>query len=177
MNEDVSRWPLPYAGDGWLDPSDDEVGTADFGSNYLWDVRVRLQVRVVDGVIADARCHVEDQDSEGLEPSIALAIANHLRGRTPRVATDFARAAPPPPRAASSREEAVRTGEFGPTSHPADLMWSTSFAEDAARAALHDWASKAPGRDALLPPMPVASQPTLVTRILRRIPFLRGLGL
>jgi len=174
---DVSGWPKPQSGD-WLDPSDPDVGTADHGSNYLWDVRVRLQLRIRDGVIAEARCHVEDQDSDGLEEVIAASIAKHLAGKIPASAADYSRPAPPAPRTSWSREEAVRTGELDCTSHPADLMWSVSFAEDATRAALTDWAAKSPERAALLPaPKPSPPRPPLMRRLLRRIPFLRGFGI
>ncbi|HTM67721.1 MAG TPA: hypothetical protein VL426_00320 [Candidatus Binatia bacterium] len=174
----IAQWPAPHAG-GWFDPEDPDVGTADHGSNFLWDVRIRLQVRVRDGHIAEARCHVEDQDSPGLEKIIAGSIAGHLAGKPVRSAADFSRPSPPTARMSWSREEAVRTGELDARSHPADLMWSARFAEDATRAALADWASKAPGRAALLPapaprPLPKAR---IVTRILRRFPFLRGLGI
>lgn len=174
---DVSGWPKPQAGN-WLDPSDPDVGTADYGSNYLWDVRVRLQLLVRDGVIAEARCHFEDWDSKGLEEVIAASIANHLVGKATMIAQDYSRPAPPPLRANWSREEAVRNGEFDGTSHPGDLMWSVSFAEDATRAALADWAAKSPDRAAMLPaPKPLPQSPSLARRLLRRIPFLRGFGI
>ncbi|HTK04987.1 MAG TPA: hypothetical protein VL500_05355 [Candidatus Eisenbacteria bacterium] len=173
---DMARWPRPQAGD-WFDPDDPEVGTADFGSNYLWDVRVRLQVRVRDGAITEARCHVEDQDSMGIEDVIAASIANHLVGKPIMSAADCSRPDPPPLRTNWSREEAVRAGEFDGRSHPGDLMWSVSFAEDATRFALADWASKSPDRPALLPLPKEAPKTPFVRRVLRRIPFLRGFGI
>lgn len=173
---DVSRWPSAQGG-VWLDPADPDVGSADFGSNSLWDVRILLQVRVRDGVIADARCTYEDRDSQGLEEVIAAAIAHHLVGKATNAAHDVSRPKAPPLRAAWSREEAVRTGELGPTSHPADLMWHAGFVSDAVRAALADWASKASGRDGFLPPPPAPPpRPSLLRRLLRRSAFLRGLG-
>lgn len=175
MNETTraDRWPAPHNGGDWWSRSDRDVGTADYGSNYLWDVRVRLQVRIIDGVIADARCHVEDEDSAGIEPVIAASIANFLKGKTPMTAIDFSRAAPPPPRTHWSREEEVRNGALDATSHPADLMWSVSFADDAARLALADWAAKEPGRTALLPPAPPPppKAPSLWRRFLRWLDY------
>lgn len=163
MNETTraDRWPAPHNGGDWWARSDRDVGTADYGSNYLWDVRVRLQVRIIDGAIADARCHVEDMDSAPIEEVIAQSIANFLRGKTPAAAVDFARTVPPN-RTWWDRIEAVKSGQLDATAHPADLMWSASFAEDAARIALADWATKAPGRTALLPqppPAPPRSRP------------------
>lgn len=175
MNETqrADKWPAPANGGDWWSRSDRDVGTADYGSNYLWDVRVRLQVRIVDGVIADARCHVEDLDSEPLESVIAASIANHLREKPVGIADVFTRAEPPPPRTWWDRTEAVKAGQLDATSHPADLMWSVSFAEDATHLALADWATKGPDRTALLPkrPDPAAARPSLWQRFLRWIDY------
>lgn len=178
MNETTraDRWPAPHNGGDWWSRSDRDIGTADYGSNYLWDVRIRLQVRIVDGVITDARCHVEDMDSDPIEDVIAQSIANFLKGKTPTDAIRYSRAAPTD-RTWWDRVEAVKTGQLDATSHPADLMWSVSFAEDATRAALTDWATKAAGRTPLLPLPKKPAQPPPWRRLLRRIPFLKGLGL
>jgi hypothetical protein len=139
----------PHGGSAWFDPSAPDVGTGDIGSQYLWDVRIRLQLRLADGVIVDARCHTADDDSAygpggspDLEALISKAIAGHVIGKTPRAALDLSG----PPRPAD--------GRLPDPPHPAQVMWHAGFAEDAIRDALADWAAKDPSRASLVPAPP-----------------------
>jgi hypothetical protein len=147
------HWPPPHGADDWWGIEDGDIGTADFTSEYLWYVRIRLQVRIADGRIVDARCLVQDADFAERDAEAAEAIVVFLRGRTVAGALTFAD----------------------------PIMWSPTMAIEAIAHALHDWAVKGgSARFDALPPFPKACEPyepPLARRILRRIPFLRGLGL
>lgn len=151
------RWPPPHGGDAWWDIRDDAIGTADFRSTYFWDVRIRLQVRIEDGVIIDALCLTEDSEDIGPEPKgedrMSAAITGFLKGKTFAEALTFAD----------------------------PIMWCPSMAVDAVKMALRNWAMKGGGpRFEQLPPLPPEPEPyrfPLWQRVLRRFAFFRGLGL
>lgn len=151
------HWPPPHGAEDWWNSRDDSVGTADFrSSSSFWEVRIRLQIMIADDVITAACCLVEDSEAADAETetATALAVLSFLKDKT--------------------LAEAITFDDRG-------AMWCPSMVADAVRTAIHDWAAKrGPERFARLPPLPPDSPPyryPLWQRVLRRIPFFRGLGL
>lgn len=204
----------PHTADDWWPVEHPDVGSADIGSNYLWDVRIRLQIKVrqeswlacpreckasgyprdaVEGqrcaecglvvarilaqTIIDARCLVEDSDSQDLESAISASIVNFLKDKAVEASLDFS--GPPPAYAnAWERQAAAREGRLTGTAHPKDVMWHVGFAEDAVKAALRDWARKDPTNRPLLLAAwseEEVPRPPLWRRVASRIPLLRNL--
>lgn len=184
----------PHNAKRWWDPADITVGTGETSNSYLFHCRVRIQLEIAsralcpgcgaddhepplrsygrrcercdsrlgerDAVdaIADVRCWIEYDENLALSPgddperALSLEVVENLKGKT-------------------IADAAAATFE--------DAFVQRTFIEDAIRAALKDWAGKFGGREARLPPMPEPERyrPPLAVRLLRRIPFFRGLGI
>ncbi|HSD12596.1 MAG TPA: hypothetical protein VLC10_03490 [Patescibacteria group bacterium] len=184
----------PHNAKRWWDPADLTVGTGEASNSYLFQRRVRIQLEIAsrakcpscgaDGLepplrtygrrcdrcdsrlgerdavdtIADVRCWLENEDLSlargglDLEQALSIEVVGRLKGGT-------------------LSDAAAATFD--------DSEGQPTLIEDAVRAALRDWAAKFGGRDARLPPLPEPEtyRPPLAVRILRRIPFFRGIGL
>ncbi len=167
----------PHNADDWWPQDDPAVGTADIGSNYLWDVRVRLQLKIEESwYLACTGCctgcgyprdPAEGQPCACCGRPIHRIVRHTIVDARCHVEDDDANGPEPDISAAivaflkgreTWRALDLKNNEPPPdpgVPRPMDVMWHVGFAEDAVKEALRDWAEKDPRKR----PLPEGAEP------------------